>query len=82
MFFWLNPVKPPILSAPPLQSSCSRGKNHLNSAHQAAPALHQAQPSFPRPRWRPFSVLVPPLALGSGGELTVKLLESDPLQPR
>ena len=76
MFFWLNPVKPPILSAPPLQSSCSRGKNHLN------PALHQAQPSFPRPRWRPFSVLVPPLALGSGGELTVKLLESDPLQPR
>lgn len=42
----------------------------------------EAQPSFPRPRWRPFSVLVPPLALGSGGELTVKLLESDPLQPR
>eukprot|EP00435_Cladocopium_sp_Y103_P034153 s2630_g8.t1 len=42
----------------------------------------EAQPSFPRPRWRPFSVALPPAALGSGGELTLKLLESDPLQPR
>lgn len=41
----------------------------------------EAQPSFPRPRWRPFSVSLPPLG-GEHGELTLKLVEADPLQPR
>lgn len=40
------------------------------------PAL-QGQPSFPRPRWQPFSVTV---ELTS--ELLLVVLESDPLQPR
>lgn len=39
----------------------------------------EIQPSFPRPRWRPFSVSV---GAPGDGDLLLKLVESDPLQPR
>lgn len=38
---------PPFLFAPALQSPCSRGKNHLNSAHPSCPSSPPGAAQFP-----------------------------------